>query len=88
MTSTCEHRALSGIVLVAICLALVIALATLSPAESVTYMRIDRTVLEKRVQIVPSTLQDRSSAPARPVPQRRLPRCAVAAWCPTLSYPI
>jgi hypothetical protein len=59
MTSTCEHRALSGIVLVAICLALVIALATLSPAESVTYMRIDRTVLEKRVQIVPSTLQDR-----------------------------
>ena len=33
MTSTCEHRALSGIVLVAICLALVIALATLSPAD-------------------------------------------------------
>lgn len=58
MTSTCESRVFSGLLQVAICFALV-TLATPSPAESVTYMRIDRTVLENRVRIVPPTPHDR-----------------------------
>ena len=58
MMSTCESRVLSSFLQVVICFALV-ALGTRSPAESVTYMRIDRTVLEKRVQAAPSTPKER-----------------------------
>ncbi len=53
-------------------LALVFVLVTVCLADNLTYMRVDRSVIEKRLQPVPASDAERVDADSHPIPRSRL----------------